>query len=80
MQFQTCNGRRFAMPEPRTNGRRRAVASRYSQRNLHAVVVDPARHIVERVPEKMDLAALIGRLRESLRNVSKCCSATAGWR
>ncbi len=33
---------------------------------LQAVVVDPARHVVERVPEEMHVAALIGRFGESL--------------
>jgi hypothetical protein len=33
---------------------------------LQAVVVDPARHVVERVSEEMHLAALIGRLRHNL--------------
>ena len=33
---------------------------------LQAVVVDPARHVVECIPQEMHIAALIGRLRESL--------------
>ena len=33
---------------------------------LQAVVVDPTWHIVERVSEEMDVAALIGRLRQNL--------------
>ena len=33
---------------------------------LQAVIVDAARHIVERIPEEMYVAALIGRLRQNL--------------
>ena len=32
---------------------------------LQAVVVDPARHVVARVPQEMHVAALIGRLRQN---------------
>jgi hypothetical protein len=32
---------------------------------LQAVVVDPAWHVIERVTQKMDVAALIGRLRHN---------------
>src|SRR5438874_7525915 len=33
---------------------------------LQAVVIDPARHVVERVTKKMHVAALISRLRQNL--------------
>src|SRR2546423_15260512 len=33
---------------------------------LQTVIVDPARHIVERVAQEMHIAPLIGRLRQSL--------------
>src|SRR5882762_5908962 len=33
---------------------------------LQAIIVDPARHVIEGVPQEMHVAALIGRLRQSL--------------
>ena len=33
---------------------------------MPAVVVDPARHVVERITQKMHVAALISRLRQNL--------------
>src|SRR5437764_15126621 len=33
---------------------------------LQTVVVDPAQRVVKRIPQKMHIAALIGRLREGL--------------
>src|SRR6202048_5343906 len=33
---------------------------------LQAIIVDPARHVIEGVPQQMHVAALIGRLRQSL--------------
>src|SRR6516165_4936286 len=35
---------------------------------LQAVVIDPARHVIERVPQKMHVAALPGGLREHFTN------------
>src|SRR5438309_4434613 len=32
---------------------------------LQEVVIDPARHVVERIPQEMHIAALIGRLRQN---------------
>jgi hypothetical protein len=64
---QAAKSRRASMRSRRSPGSGFAGPRTGSQpaQLLQTVVVDPARDVVERVAQKMDVATLIGRLRQS---------------